>query len=164
MLQYYVIFIYVQSNLLSFNLISSNLLSWAFCLRYFTIEPCLVSYCAFITVHPWSFFVLLIRWSKHLGKVGCSRIVCDPGLVKLHRGSSGLWTFQEMIWDFISSWVDLLEKQRFAGFDLVGELAPWKFGNFSLDMPPCFWCLENQDVNSTSEYWQVQLWARLKPF
>jgi hypothetical protein len=29
-----------------------------------------------------------------------------------------------MIWDLISSWVDLLEKQRFAAFDLVDELAP----------------------------------------
>lgn len=73
-----------------------------------------------------------------MGKVGCLRIVCGPGLVELHRGSSRLWRFQEMIWGFVSSWVDLLGKQRFAGFDLVDELAPWKFGNFSLDMPLCF--------------------------
>jgi|TARA_B110000285_G_C15131069_1_gene623629 hypothetical protein len=56
--------------------------------------------------------------------VGCSRIICGPGLVELHRGSSRPLTFQAMIWDSISSWVDLLEKQRFVAFDLVDELAP----------------------------------------
>jgi len=33
-------------------------------------------------------------------------------------------TFQAMIWDLISSWVDLLEKQRLFASDLVDELAP----------------------------------------
>ena len=68
--------------------------------------------------------MLLIGLFEHLDKVGCSRIVCGLGLVKLHKGSSRPSTFQVMIWDLISSWVDLLGKQRFAESDLVDELAP----------------------------------------